>query len=220
MGASRTMRPSSIITTRSAIASARSTRCSERTTAHCACSTAARNASAPSASSWEVGSSSSRSCGRSASADARQTRCSSPPESSTVRRLARCEAPTSSRATATCGQISSGATAMFSRPNATSLSTRVITTWFSGSWKTDETMPASSAGPCDRVSRPPTSTSPGEAATVEVRHEPRQCPQERGLAAARGTEQRHHLARMQLERDVAHGRHAARVGEREPVDPN
>ena len=86
-GASRTMRPSSIITTRSAIASARSTRCSERTTAHCACSTAARNASAPSASSWDVGSSSSRSCGRSASAEARQTRCSSPPESSTVRRV-------------------------------------------------------------------------------------------------------------------------------------
>ncbi len=37
-------------------------------------------------SSWEVGSSSSRSFGRSASTDARQTRCSSPPESSSRRR--------------------------------------------------------------------------------------------------------------------------------------
>ncbi len=89
-GASRTILPSSIMITRSAIASARSTRCSESTTAHRACSTCARNASAPSASSCDVGSSSRSSCGSSASAEARQTRCSSPPESSTVRRSARC----------------------------------------------------------------------------------------------------------------------------------
>ena len=56
----------------------------------------------------------------------------------------------------------SGATAMFSSPNATSFSTRIITTWFSGSWKTDATVPASSAGPCDRVSRPPISTRPAK----------------------------------------------------------
>ena len=64
-------------------------------------------------------------------------------------------APASTR-----GQISSGATPRFSSPNATSFSTRVITTWSSGSWKTEATVPASSAGPCERVSSPPTSTRP------------------------------------------------------------
>ena len=107
---------------------------------------------------------------------------------------------------------------MFSRPNATSFSTRVITTWFSGSWKTDETMPASSAGPCDARVQPADLDPAGEAATVEVRHEPRERAQERRLAAARGAEQRDDLARVELERDVAHRRHAARVGEREPLD--
>ena len=119
---------------------------------------------------------------------------------------------------ATRGQISSGATPRFSSPNATSFSTRVITTWSSGSWKTDATVPASSAGPCERVSSPPTSTRPGEAAAVEVRHEPRERAQERRLAAAGRAEQRDDLAVLELERDVAHRRHAAGVGEREPLD--
>ena len=58
----------------------------------------------------------------------------------------------------------------------------------------------------------------GEAATVEVRHEPRQRAQERRLAAAGGAEQRDDLARVELEREITHRRHAARVGEREPLD--
>ena len=58
------------------------------------------------------------------------------------------------------GQISLGATPMFSRPKATSFSTRVITTWFSGSWKTEATVPVSSAGPWVRLSSPPISTRP------------------------------------------------------------
>ena len=44
----------------------------------------------------------------------------------------------------------------------------------------------------------------GEAAAVEVRHEPGERAQERRLAAAGGAEQRDDLARVELERDVAH----------------
>ena len=58
----------------------------------------------------------------------------------------------------------------------------------------------------------------GEAATVKVRHEPRECAQERRLAAAGRPEQGDDLARVELEREITYRRHAARVGEREPLD--
>ena len=52
------------------------------------------------------------------------------------------------------------ATAVFSRPKATSFATRIITIWSSGSWNTDATCPASWAGVASRVSRPQTTTRP------------------------------------------------------------
>ena len=107
---------------------------------------------------------------------------------------------------------------MFSRPNATSLSTRVITTWFSGSWKTDD----DDARQLGRAVRPRVEAADldpaGEAAAVKVRHEPRQRAQERRLAAAGRSEQGDDLARVELEREITYRRHAARVGEREPLD--
>ena len=107
--------------TRSASASARPMRCSERTNGGCrARAQAARNASAPSGSSCEVGSSRRRSPGRSASAEARQTRCSSPPDSSNARRSTRCSASTAASAASTRAAISAGGVPTFSRPNATS----------------------------------------------------------------------------------------------------
>jgi hypothetical protein len=42
-----------------------------------------------------------------------------------------------------------------------------------------------------------------EPPAVEVRHEPGQRPQQRGLAGARGAEQRHHLPGLQPQRAVA-----------------
>ena len=161
-GASRSTRPPSTKTTRVASSSARATRCSERTTVAPSRSTAARSSAAASGSSCDIGSSRSRSRGSSASAEARQTRCSSPPESSTVFRPQRWSASSDSSARSTLGQISGGATPRFSSPKATSLATIVITTWSSGSWKTVATVPASSAGRARRVSSPATTTRPSK----------------------------------------------------------
>ena len=53
-----------------------------------------------------------------------------------------------------------GGAPRFSSPNATSLFTRVNTTWSSGSWKSVATVPASSAGARGACRSPPTSTDP------------------------------------------------------------
>ena len=61
--------------------------------------------------------------------------------------------------------------------------------------------------------------APGEAAAVEVRHEPGERAQQRRLPAAGGAEQRDHLAGAELERDVVERRsRRLRVGEPKPVD--
>ena len=108
---------------------------------------------------------------------------------------------------------------MFSRPNATSLSTRVITTWFSGSWNTVETIPASSAGPesprVEAADLDPTRKAPA----VEVRHEAGEGAEQRRLAASGWPRACDHLSRVELERDVTDSGHAAGVGEGEPCDP-
>ena len=93
------------------------------------------------------------------------------------------------------------------------------TTCSSGSWNTVATVPASSR----RMRRPRVQAAdddaPGEAAAVEVRHEPGQSPEQRRLARARGAEQRDELARLDLERDVVDRRTlGARIGERQVLD--
>ena len=60
--------------------------------------------------------------------------------------------------------------------------------------------------------------APGEAAAVEVRHQAGQRAEERGLPRAGGAEQGDALARLDRERHVPEGRHAAGVRERQPVD--
>ena len=107
-----------------------------------------------------MGSSRISSRGSSASTEARHTRWSSPPESCATGRWASRAAPTDASAAATRPAISSGGVPTFSRPNATSDSTRVNTTWSSGSWKSVATVPASSEGRVSRVSRPAISTRP------------------------------------------------------------
>ena len=58
----------------------------------------------------------------------------------------------------------------------------------------------------------------GEAAAVEVRHEPGQRPQQGRLAGAGGAEQRDDLAGLELERDVSQRRWGGRIGEGEVDD--
>ena len=152
-GASSRIRPSSTKSTRSASASARPTRCSERTTAVPRPSSASRNSSAPAGSSWEVGSSSEqqprpqREGGGQADPLELAARQLGRPAIGQVERADRAQrtprSPPGSRR---------GGVPTFSSPNATSFTTRPITTWSSGSWKTVATVPASSDGRVRRVS--------------------------------------------------------------------
>ena len=104
----------------------------------------------------------------------------------------------------------------FSSPNDTSASTRVSTTWSSGSWNSVATVPASSAGRVrSRVAAADLDAS-AETTAVEVRNEPCERPQERRLARPRRAEQRDELARLDLERNVCERRPAGpRIGEPE-----
>src|SRR6202521_1699405 len=104
----------------------RSSRCSAMTAAR-PCSTRFLTASstidAPSASSCDVGSSSTTRRGRIARAEASATRWRSPPLNVRTLRPARCAAPAAWSASSTRAAISRGGRAMFSSPKATSRST-------------------------------------------------------------------------------------------------
>ena len=121
-------------------------------------------------------------------------------------------------ARSTRGQISAGGVPRFSSPKATSFATIVITTWSSGSWKTVAAVPASSDGPGGAGVEAGDDDAAGEAAAVEVRHEPGQRAQQRRLARAGRPEERHHLAGLELERDILQRRPCGRVCEREIDD--
>jgi hypothetical protein len=60
--------------------------------------------------------------------------------------------------------------------------------------------------------------APREAPAVEVRHKAAERAQQGRLAAAGRAEQRHDLARLELERHVAQRRMRLRVGERQVLD--
>ena len=135
-------------------------------------------------------------------------------------RSARCSAPTSASASSTRGQISAGSTPRFSSPNATSFATRLITTWSSGSWKTDATVPgelaraASRACRARRRRRGPRRRRRGSAARARrARAAASTCP------SPDGAEQRDVLA---VARSAARRRRSTgappRVGEAELVD--
>ena len=179
--------------------------------------TASRKASAPAGSSCEVGSSSSRSAGRSASAAARQTRCSSPPLSSAVARPARCSAPTAasaSRARARSRPAPRPRSRGRRRPRRDARHDDLVLGILEH--RRDRSRQVGRPGAA-RVAAGD-DDAPGEAAAVEVRHQPGERAQERGLPRAGRAEQGDALARLDRERHVAKGRHAARVGERQPVD--
>ena len=165
MGASRTTRPSSIITTRSAIASARSTRCSERTTAHLRLLD--RGEKRLGTIHVELGRSARRAAGaavagpaptrgRRAAARRRRPR--------TVRRVARCACADLHRARlATCGQICVRRDGQCSRdrtrPRVDARHHDLVPGFLED--RRDDARRAR-PGPCVRVSRPPTSTWPAK----------------------------------------------------------
>ena len=204
--------------TRVASSSARPTRCSESTTVAPSRSTASRKSAAPSGSSCDVGSSRSSSCGSSASADARQTRWSSPPESSIVFRPQRWSASTEASARSTRGQISAGGDAEVLEPERDlvrgdrhhDLVLRILE---DGRDRAGELGRARAAGV-----EPGDDDPAREAAAVEVRHEPGERAQQRRLPGARRAEERDDLSRLQLERDAVQRRRRSRVGEREAAD--
>ncbi len=150
--------------TRSAIGQAALARCSTSTIV---ARRAARNAvscskkrTAPSGSRLAVGSSRTRRPGRAAITPASARRCRWPPESSRVGRRPDPRRPTSSSATGTRSCIASRGHARFSSPNATSSSTRSITTCRVGSWKTRPARAARPPGGNARVSMPSTVSDP------------------------------------------------------------
>ncbi len=148
----------------SASGQAASTRCSTRTivAARIARISAsrARKAAAPAGSRLAVGSSSTRIPGSAASTPARASRCCWPPDRSRACRASNPASPTDARASGTRRRIRSSCQPRFSRPNATSSSTRSITIWTAGSWNTSPTAAASDAGSVADVSRPSTAREP------------------------------------------------------------
>ena len=219
-GASSRIRPPSRKSTRSQAPSTRSGRCSETTTATPADRASSIASSAPSGSSCEVGSSSSSSCGPSASTEARQTRWSSPPDSSAtcrsreMRGADRGERPSRARA----DQLRRRADVLQperdlgGHAREHDLVLGILEERRDGSREVGRPRaPGVVAGDLDAA---------GEAAAVEVRHEPGQRAQQRRLAAAGGAEQRDHLARLEVERDAVQRRcRGLRVGERQLLDP-
>ena len=114
----------------------------------------------PSASSWLVASSNTRTLGVMASDAAMASRCFCPPESDIGGRSSRPERPTARSARATDALIAAGSIPRFSGPKAASSSTVPANSCASGSSRTSPTVFASSATSCVRVSAPWMSTEP------------------------------------------------------------
>ena len=208
--ASHATAPSTIAITRSAAGRQRSSRCSATTTAvpqssfrRRSCQTSSSPATG---SSCEVGSSSTSSGGSCTIAAAIATRWSSPPESVSVRRSSRCATPRPSAVSSTARATVAAGSPRCSSGSSSSARTPPITICVSGSWKTVPHTAASSPGPCSRTSRPPTLSSPRRLAAVEVRHEPAERAQQRGLAGARHSREHGERARLELERQLAQRR--------------
>ena len=115
-------------------------------------SSVATSAVAPSLSRLAVGSSRTSSPGRGARAPASARRCCWPPDRRRVRSRSVPARPTSASAWGTRACIASRSQPRFSRPNATSSSTRSITSCVDGSWSTRPTLAATPTGPRARAS--------------------------------------------------------------------
>src|SRR5215204_4776263 len=118
-----------------------------------------RTSMRPAESSMEVGSSRTSISGSATRRPARATRCFSPPERVWGSRRSKPSRPTVRIALATLSRISSRGTPRFSRPKATSSSTKGATRPFSGFWKRTPRCLRTSKGSV-AGSRPETSTRP------------------------------------------------------------
>jgi hypothetical protein len=98
--------------------------------------------------------------GRGARTPARARRCCSPPESVVERRRSKPAKPTASSASGTRVRIAAGGQPRFSSPKATSSSTRSMTSWLAGSWKTIPTRAATAVASAVVGSRPATRSRP------------------------------------------------------------
>ena len=107
-----------------------------------------------------MGSSSNSSSGLWASAPANATRCSSPPDSVSVRRSSSCAMPSASAASSTARATAAAGSPRCSSASAISARTPLITTCDSGSWKSVPHTRESSLGPCSRTDMPATVSSP------------------------------------------------------------
>ena len=114
----------------------------------------------PGGSRFAVGSSRTSNPGRAASTSAMARRCFSPPERVTVLRCSKPDRPACASASRTPDTISGRGQARFSRPNATSSSTRDMTSWLSGSWKTRPIRSPSNRAGVSATSSPPTRSPP------------------------------------------------------------
>ena len=91
-----------------------------------------------------------------------------------------------------------------------------ITTWSSGSWKTDATAPGELGGPCVRVSSPADLTRPAKRPPWKCGTSPASARSSVDLPEPDGPSSATSSPALQLERDVVAARHrAARVGERQ-----
>ena len=185
---SQTTRPRSSAMARSAAGRQRSRRCSAITIVVPHSSLSRRksqiSSSPATGSSCEVGSSSSSSSGLWASAPASATRCSSPPDSVSVRRSSSCAMPSASAASSTARATAAAGSPRCSSASAISARTPLITTCDSGSWNSVPQTRESSLGPCSRTDMPATASSPDASPPWKCGTTPHAATQQRGLAAA------------------------------------
>ena len=171
---------------------------------------------APTGSRSDSGSSSTRTRGRMASVAAIAVRCFWPPDSVTVAAVRIPASPVTSRHQSTRAAISGCGRARFSGPNATSDCTVWLISCRFGFWNTMPTSWDASCGGSPLSGRSPNMTRPAQLAVHPGRDQPAQRQRQRGLAAARGAGDQHHLARRHAEVDVPQrGPDRAVVGERD-----
>ncbi len=163
-GWSRTTRPSSISTTRSAQGATSSTRCSMMITPVLPCRASrcsvASTSWAPTGSRSDNGSSSTRILGRMARVAAMAVRCFWPPDSVTTEALRIPAMPVTSRHSSTLAAISGCGSARFSGPNATSACTVWVISCRFGFWNTMPTSCDASCGFIPDREVPPNVTRP------------------------------------------------------------
>ena len=159
----------------------------------------------PGGSRFAVGSSRTSNPGRVASTSAIASRCFSPPESVSVARASKPASPALVSASGTRCRIDASGQPRFSRPKATSSSTRPMTSWLSGSWKTRPTLSPSSRAGVSATSSSPTRSAALPLAGQHVRDQAGQSARERALARPGRAEDEQDPPRLQTEGQTVEG---------------